>query len=353
MVRAGCGVSGVGCWYLPLRTSRGRADTRHPTPHTCVAALALGLLALLRPLPLGAQPSPDPVSLFEARRYPEARAAFESAFRASPGDARAAYYLGRLALIDGDAGRGEQWLERAVKLDDRNGDYHHWLGRAYSREALRAGKLRQMRLAGRIRDEFKRAVALDPDDVDARFDLLQYYVVAPGIMGGSEQRGREQAAEIRRRNPFRGYLAYGAIAEHARDDHAAEREYAAAVAAFPDSLAGSYALGSHYARRAQWDRAFDLFERVARERGDPVALYYVGRVASLSGQRLDRGAEALRAYLAYRPKDTDPSLASAHYRLGTIYEKQGRRDLARQEYATTVRLDPGQKDAREGLERVK
>lgn len=316
--------------------------------------LRLLAVATALPISLGAQAaSPDPAALFEARRYAEAREAFEHGIRANPADGRAAYYLGRIALVDGNAGKAQEWLERAVKLDGRNAAYHHWLGRAYSREALRAGKLRQMKLAGRIRDEFKQAVALDPNHLEARFDLLQYYVVAPGIMGGSEGKAREQAAEIRRRNAFRGHLAYGAIAEDAKDNAAAEREYAAAVAEYPDSLIGFYTLGAFYTRRKQYDRAFDLCERLVRERQDPVAQYYLGRIASISGEQLDRGAEALRGYLAHRPKDTDPSLASAHYRLGMIYEKQGKRDLAKQEYATTVQLDPKQSEAKDALKRLR
>lgn len=314
--------------------------------------LAAALLALVTGS-LGAQSSTDGVALFEARRYAQARPAFEAAIRANPRDARAAYYLGRIALVDGNGDKGADWLERAVELEGGRADYHHWLGRAYSRQAVHAGRFRQLRLAGRIRGELERAVRLDPSDVDARLDLLQYYVVAPGIVGGSTDRARAQAAEIRRLNPFRGHLADAAVAEDAGDAGTAEREYAAAVAAFPDSLAGAWALGSFYARRKQWDRAFDVFERAGRERRDPVALYHVGRTASLSGQRLDRGAEALRQYLASRPSDTDPSLASAHFRLGLIYEKQGKRDLARQEFETTVRLDPSQSEAKEAMKRVK
>ena len=314
--------------------------------------LLLLLLVLTVPCAAVAQTTADGIAQFEARRYAEARTTLEAAAKADAKDARAAYYLGRIALVEGNAGKAEDWLEHAVKLDGRTASYHHWLGRAYSREALRAGKFRQMKLAGRIRDEFRTAVALDPDDIDARFDLLQYYLVVPGIMGGSEDRAREQAAEIRRRNEFRGHLAAGAIAERTRDEAGAEREYEAAVASYPDSLAGSYALGSHYARRGDWERAFAVCERLIAERRDPVAKYYFGRVASLSGQRLDRGAELLREYLGRRPDDTDPSLASAHYRLGLIYEKQGKRDLAKQEYATTVQLDPKQSEAKEGLKRV-
>lgn len=330
----------------------GHVVARSPSRSASMRPSLLALLLVATPLWARAQTTADGAALFESRRYPEARAAFEAAAAANGSDARAAYYLGRIALVDGDAGKGQRWLERAVKLDGGNAAYHHWLGRAYSREALRAGRLRQMSLAGKIRDEFQRAVALDPTDVDARFDLLQYYVVAPGIMGGNKGKAREQAAEIRRLNPFRGHLAYGAIAENAKDHAAAEREYAAAVSEFPDSLVGSYTLGAHYGRLKQWDRAFDVFERMVRERKDGASEYYIGRIASLSGERLDRGAEALRSYLTRRPKDTDPSLASAHFRLGLIYEKQGKRDLARQEFATTVELDPKQTDAKAALKRV-
>jgi tetratricopeptide (TPR) repeat protein len=312
----------------------------------------IATLLVALPVQLFAQSTSDGVAQFEARRYSDARTTFEAVAKADANDARAAYYLGRIALVDGDAGKAEDWLERAVKLDGRNADYHHWLGRAYSREALRAGKFRQMKLVGHIRDEFKAAVALAADNVDARFDLMQYYLVVPGIMGGSEDKAREQAAEIRKRNAFRGHLAAGALAERKKDNAGAEREFAAAVAAFPDSLQGSYALGSYYARRGDWERAFALCERLIAERGDPVAKYYFGRMSSMSGQHLDRGADLLRQYVQRRPDDTDPSLASAHYRLGLIYEKQGRRDLAKQEFATTVQLDPKQTEAKEGLKRV-
>ena len=46
-------------------------------------------------------------------------------------------------------------------------------------------------------------------------------------------------------------------------------------------------------------------------------------------------------------------LASAHFRLGTILEKQGRAAEAREHYAASLRLDPGQPDAKEALKRVR
>ena len=320
---------------------------RHPL---IALALAAGLAA-----PLGAQnAAAEGVRLFTSGRYADAKVQLAAAAKADPRNATAAFYLGRVELAEGDGAGAADWLERATRIEPRNSSYHYWLANAYGREALRAGRLKQARLAGRIRGEYERAVELDPDNLDARSGLLQYYVVAPGFMGGSVGKAREQAREIGRRSALRGRLASGVIAEREKNFALAEREYAAAVAAAPDSATGYAVLGDLYRRTGQYDKAFDTFARMQRALPNETApLYLVGRTSAVSGQRLDEGAAALRRYIAGRRKDTDPPLASAHFRLATILEKQGRRDLARQEYEATLRLDPEQKEARAGLGRVK
>jgi len=59
------------------------------------------------------------------------------------------------------------------------------------------------RLAGKVREEFERAVRLSPNDVDARLDLAEFYAEAPTIVGGGEQKARAQAQSIAALNPAR------------------------------------------------------------------------------------------------------------------------------------------------------
>jgi hypothetical protein len=47
-----------------------------------------------------------------------------------------------------------------------------------------------------IKKKFEQAVELNPENFDARMGLLQFYLMAPGIMGGSKDKAREQAGEI-------------------------------------------------------------------------------------------------------------------------------------------------------------
>ena len=80
----------------------------------------------------------------------------------------------------------------------------------------------------------------------------------------------------------------------------------------------------------------------------PAILYQIGRTASLSGLHLDRGEEALKAYIA-SPLANGPAPANAHYRLGMIYEKKGAKDLARREYQLALELNPRLEDAEKAL----
>lgn len=317
-----------------------------------LATAATLLLAL--PAAAGAQPTlDDGARLFRARDYGAARTALEAVARANPSSAAAAYYLGRIALVNGDGAGAVSWLERATKLDQRNSQYFLWLGGAYGREAVHANKFRQFTLARRAKSALETAVSIAPDDVDARLGLLQFYVVAPGIVGGSTDKARQQAREIASRNAFRGHLAEGEIAEAKKDDNVAEREYRAAVAAAPDSAPGYAALGDFYRRTGRYDQAFATFEQMRQRLPDEgSALYFIGRTAAVSGQRLDDGARALGAYLAARPSDTDPPLASAHFRLGTIYQRQGKLEDARREYRATLALDPRQSEAADALKKI-
>ena len=312
-------------------------------------------LALALAAPLAAQNAADEgVRLFTGGRFDDARVQLAAAAKADPRNATAAFYLGRIELAEGDGERAAEWLERATRIDPASSQYQYWLGNAYGRQAVRAGRLKQARLAGRIRGALERSVELDPNNLDARSALLQYYVIAPGFMGGSMGKARAQAREITSRSALRGRIAKGVIAERNKEVALAQREYEAAVAAAPDSAIGYTVLGDLYRRTGKYDQAFATFARMQKVLPqEAAALYLIGRTSAVSGERLDEGAAALRGYLAARRRDTDPPLASAHFRLATILEKQGRRDEARGEYQATLRLDPEQKEAREGLARVR
>jgi tetratricopeptide (TPR) repeat protein len=294
------------------------------------------------------------VALFERGDYSGAKAVLSTA----AGGAAASYYLGRIAVIEDRAEDAVALFERAISVDGRNADYHLWLGIALGLQARDAGRFRQAMLAKRARVEFERAVALDPRSIGAHEGLVRYYSMAPGIVGGSIRKARDHAAEIARVSPLRGRIASGMIHERERDFAGAEREYLAASSISPDSAAALLALGSLYQRMEQWDKAFAVYERAKTLRGaefpDVLSAHYqFGRTGALSGRRLEDSERSLKRWIERAPAGTSGRrVARTRARLGMVYARQGRQDLARTEFEAALKLNPKDADARAGLAKL-
>jgi tetratricopeptide (TPR) repeat protein len=98
-------------------------------------------------------------------------------------------------------------FEDATRLDAQNAEYHLWLGRAYGYRARQVNESEQFFLARKVRKHLEKAVELNPDQVDARLDLLDYYLQAPSLLGGGVDKAKVQAEEIVKRDPQQGALA--------------------------------------------------------------------------------------------------------------------------------------------------
>lgn len=249
--------------------------------------------------------------------------------------------------------QAEAQFERAIAADERNGLYHLWLGNAVGQQAPTASAVRQPFMARRIKAEYERAVALDPALLDAREGLINFYMFAPGFMGGDPAKAREQQREIAARNAYRGHLAAATIATFSRDTVGTERALRSAIAAAPDSARPVVTLSQ---RQAAWGRvpaAFATLDDALKRRPTDIALrYQVGRLAATTGQQLPRGEQLLRQLLTEPEWPVEgilPSRATVHFRLGGVLEKAGRKPDARAQYERAIALDPQLKSAKDAL----
>jgi tetratricopeptide (TPR) repeat protein len=266
---------------------------------------------------------------------------------------RAAYDEGRRLMAADDAAGAERQFERAIRAEPNVALYHLWLGNAVGQQAGEASVVRQPFMARRIKAEFERAVALDPDLLDARDGLIRFYLQAPGVMGGSVEKAREQQREIAKRDAVRGHQAMANIAWHGRDTVATERALRAAVDAVPDSGAVLLTLALRQANWGRIEAAFATLEGfLARHPNHYGVRYQYGRLAGTTGENLMQGERHLRALLAdaeWVPGGSAPSRAGAHARLGDILRRQGKRDEARAQYQQALALDANLQIAKEGL----
>ena len=294
------------------------------------------------------------IASFHAHRYADAQRELDAAVRAHPNDARAHLYLGRIAMHETRFRDAITHLEKAAELEPSVAEHRVWLGRAYGQLAVRSSFGKKFGLAKRSRAALEHAVDLDPTSVDARSSLIQFYLLAPGLVGGSTSRAREHAAEIAKQSAFRGALARAWIAEDRKEYDDAARAYRDALASAPDSLISYWGLAQLWQRGERFDSSFALMDDLIKRRPDAMpAYYYYGRASSLSGQRLPEAVRALQHYIAYEPREGDPPRSSAHYRLGLVYEHMGDREKAKGEFETSLRLEPTRDEVKAALKRVR
>lgn len=270
---------------------------------------------------------------------------------------RTAYAEGLRALRANEPARAVERFERAIALNDRVGEYQLRLGLALGQQAFSANPVRQALIARRVKQAFERAVELDPSLVEAREGLLFFYAFAPGVMGGSPEKAREQQRELLRRDPMRGQMATATLAWRDKDTTATERALRAAMAVAPDSAAPAVTLAQ---RQAAWGRTAAAFATLdaflARHPQDIAARAQYGRLAGSTGQQLAKAERYLReltALPAWEVTQLRPSQATVHYRLGVVLAKAGRRAEARAAHQAALAIDPGLKAAREALDALR
>jgi tetratricopeptide (TPR) repeat protein len=253
------------------------------------------------------------------------------------------YKTGRVLMDSNKADAAVKAFEKAIALDDKISDYHLWLGNAVGSVARNASVLRQPFLARRVKSEFERAVQLDPASVNAREGLVSFYLEAPGIMGGSVAKAREQADGIAKVNAMRGHFARARVAENQKDTATVEREYRTAFEENPDSSIAMTTFAGALAAGNRGDEAFTVVDKyLARHPGDVLATFWIGRLAAITGKQLERGEKALHAVLESPNLGTgpnQPALFAIHFRLGDIAAKRGDKTTARKEYEKSIELN--------------
>src|SRR5689334_20503601 len=103
----------------------------------------------------------SPESLLKNGRVDDALSVLNQRVSKSQDDAQAYHLLSRSYFALKNWDQSIKYGEKAVALDPNNSRYHLWLGRAYGRKAENAGFITAASLAGKMRNEFEKAVALN------------------------------------------------------------------------------------------------------------------------------------------------------------------------------------------------
>lgn len=333
----------------------------------------------------------DPASLIRAGHFKQARTLLEKHLAENPKDAEALVLLARVKLAYQDHDEAARLLRQAMAMEPGNSNAHVYLAEAYSLKIDHAGVFEKMGIARRIKSEAERALAENPNNLDALETLLEFHLHAPGIVGGDRDEAGAIAERIAKLDFVRGDFAKAEIAAQEKRYGDEEKLYVNAAQAEPQSYhalaaAADFYLNHEgntnlekaavYARKAlEIDstrvRAYTILARVyavQQRRADLDALlaraekevpedfspyFSAGQTLLSQGKDPLRAERYLRKYLTQEPEGNAPNLATAHWQLGLSLEQQRKRQDAIQEIETAVRLKPDLKDARKDLQRLK
>jgi tetratricopeptide (TPR) repeat protein len=231
-------------------------------------------------------------ALLDAQRFAELEKLAQARLQGHPDDPQATLAVALSAMESGEPARVSAALQLADKCLQRQPNAtvcHLAQGHLLGVQALSGGMMKAMSLAGRIRDAYARAVELDPLNFDAREGLLQFYLLAPGIAGGSVAKAKELAAAAQARQPQHARLLQARVALQQEQWVVAERELAAVQPGEDGALRRSLregwtALGLNQMREKQPAKAKAVFERLQHDfPAHAIGPYGLARVLAESG----------------------------------------------------------------------
>lgn len=151
-------------------------------------------------------------------------------------DPATTFLIGRDYFMTGDFKKASEFLQKAVTSRPNNGDYLDWLGRAYGKRAETSNPLSAPGWASKARQAFEHAVELNPKSSDALSDLFDYYLEAPGFLGGGIDKAQKVSERIAAVDPSQGYYVEAKLAQHRKEFGTAEQRLRQAVAIAPQQV---------------------------------------------------------------------------------------------------------------------
>ncbi len=306
------------------------------------------LLLISGPVYSYAQSTSQAIQLYKDNQLDEAK---KILLALDDSDKEVQYYLGRIAFDQRSFKASAEYFEDLSDDYPEEADYFYWYGNALGRLAQESSVFRQGLLAPKIKNAYEEAVSLDPGNIDAHLSLIEFYTLAPGIMGGSWEKATETANVIKSIDPARGHAAMATVWLRQEEYDHAEKEYQQAM---QYDKRYAFNLGYYYQSNQAFDKAFDLFQQIYEEDTTNIgALYQIGRTSAFSGTQTELGIASLETYLSKELTPNVPSPSAAWMRMAMIYEKKGDERKAVELYTKSLELDENMEESIKGLARLK
>lgn len=253
----------------------------------------------------------------------------------------------KAAIVNEDLDTATDKVESALKETPEQASLHKLAGDIYATRAQSASLFSAPGLAKKALKSYKKAVTLEPSNTKFRLNLMQFYLMAPGIVGGDKKLGAEQASQINALSATQGVLAKTHLHLSTENNDALVKLYADLPKELSDNPEVRLAKAKYLAQSEQFTDALNILRDLTNidrsllsnedEQLVPFkAMLQTGFIGLQEQNHATQGIESFKRYLESAP--TTYRLASknwVNYFLGLSYAQTEQNDLANKTFNDT------------------
>jgi Flp pilus assembly protein TadD len=254
-------------------------------------------------------------TLEQARKHYN-RTEFEQSLKvlqAIPEKNAAVYELiGRNQYMQGEYKKATETLDKAMNLEPENAEIALWLGRAYGRRAETSSPFTAPGHASRARQYFERSVKLNPNDLEALADLFEYYMEAPGFLGGGLDKAEKIGEQMGAIDAGEGHWAQARLAEKRKELSSAEEQLRQAIESSPQRVGRFIDLARFLAKQGRFDEADENIAHAEKMAPNSPRLVFAKADLYVKHRRhLNVARSLLKKYMSMSLSPDDPPRSDA------------------------------------------
>ena len=153
---------------------------------------------------------------------------------------------------------------------------------------------------------------MNPKNLEALSDLFEYYLEAPGFLGGGFDKASHVAERMSRLNASEGYWAQAKLAEKRKEYRSAENHLRQAIEAAPQQVGRIIDLAKLLTRQGriqEADQSLAKAEQIAPD--SPSVIFAKAQLYVESNRNLEQARLLLKRYMSLTLTPDDPSKAEA------------------------------------------
>jgi Flp pilus assembly protein TadD len=222
------------------------------------------------------------------------------------------FLIGRDYYMLGDFKKAVDFFTKATDAQPTNGEYFDWLGRAYGRRAETSNPLAAPALASKARVAFEKAVELDASNKDSLSDLFDYYLEAPGFLGGGYDKAQAVAAKTAKVDAAEAYFQQAKLAQKRKEYETAETHLRQAVELGPREIGHLLSLARFLANQGRVHESDAVFQQAQQIAPNAPQLWFARADVLIKGNRdLPEARNLLQKYMKASITVDDPPKTEA------------------------------------------